>query len=443
MNKKCANEDCSNRPSHGVAGTTIAEYCAQHMIQGMVRVQRETMRCFHQGCSTFGFLHIKGNTSLRYCAAHAKEGTVRNHFQRTCADDGCLKQPSFGISGTRKAEYCSKHAAPGMVDVMSLTCAREGCSTWPSFGVPGTPRETRVCAKHASAQMINLRSKRCLRQGCVTQPSYGIQGNKNAEYCRQHASPGMINVKKATCNTKGCSIMPSYAAAQGFKAQSCSMHARQGWVNVVNGMCRHEGCPNKRLYGVSGSKKAEVCSEHATEGMVKVNRRGSRPGSRNSKTPRSPLTERGGGRSECNGPEVVSCRPSGPPCAENSIGSTRLPKIARTGISALPVCKGPADRLDAVSMAPGVRVKCDDEATQSSPNVGIKRRRTSPAVASGASSLVRGDDGGVNARRVSLKVDLSHGGPLVMEPQCGAEGIVPPAPDVAFKSELVTPPPSC
>lgn len=446
MNKKCAHERCSNRPSHGVAGTKIAEHCAQHAIKGMVKIQREKYRCFHQGCSTFGNFHIEGNTSQKYCAAHAKEGMVRSQHLKTCADNGCSKQPSFGFSGTREARYCSQHAAPGMVDVLSLTCAREGCSTWPSFGVPGTPRNTRVCAKHASAQMVNLRSKRCLHQGCVTQPSYSTQGSKKPEYCSQHASPGMVNVKRATCNTEGCSIMPSYAASQGSKAQSCSKHAGQGWVNVMTGMCMHEGCPNKRLYGVSGSKKAEVCSEHATEGMVKVKRRGRRPGSRSSKPPMSPLTERGNSRGTCKGPELVYWRSSGPPCVENSIGNTRPPEIARIGISALPVCGDPPGRLDAVSTVPEVRVKCDDEATQSSPNVGNKRRRTLPAVAFGASSLVRGDDGGVNAWTVALRVDSSHGGstgPVLMEPQRGAEGTLLPAQNTAFKLELVTPPPPC
>ena len=72
--KKCARDACSKRPSYGISGSTKAEYCAQHGLEGMVRVS-----------------------------------------SKICADQGPSIMPSYGISGSRKAHTWAEHELEGLV----------------------------------------------------------------------------------------------------------------------------------------------------------------------------------------------------------------------------------------------------------------------------------------------------------------------------------------
>ena len=95
MNRKCRTEVCSKTPSFGVAGTTIAEYCAQHAQNGMVDVKNR--KCGFKGCGkrpSFGLANIG---TAEYCPQHAP----------------------FGVNGTSKMEYCARHTM--------LNCGVEGC----------------------------------------------------------------------------------------------------------------------------------------------------------------------------------------------------------------------------------------------------------------------------------------------------------------------------
>ena len=74
--RKCRTEDCGKRPSFGVTGTKTAEYCAQHVPDGMVDVK-----------------------------------------SRKCKTKDCRKCPSFGVAGTKIADYCAEHALDGMVGI--------------------------------------------------------------------------------------------------------------------------------------------------------------------------------------------------------------------------------------------------------------------------------------------------------------------------------------
>ena len=48
LTRKCLAEGCSKQPSLGVAGTKMAEYCAQHAPDGMVNVRNK--RCTTEDC---------------------------------------------------------------------------------------------------------------------------------------------------------------------------------------------------------------------------------------------------------------------------------------------------------------------------------------------------------------------------------------------------------
>ena len=105
--RKCRTKDCGKKPSFGVAGTKMSEYCAQHAPDGMV-----------------------------------------DTTSRKCRTEDCGKQRSFGVAGTKIAEYCAQHAPDGMVDVKNKKCKNKGCRRGPSFGVAGTKR-AEYCALHA------------------------------------------------------------------------------------------------------------------------------------------------------------------------------------------------------------------------------------------------------------------------------------------------------
>ena len=145
INKKCRTQDCRKRPSFGVAGTKMAEYCAQHALDGMVDV-----------------------------------------CKKKCRTESCCKNPSFGVEGTKKGEYCAQHASDGMVDVINGKCRTEGCGKRPSFGVAGT-KKRECCAQHAPNRMVDVSSGKPRTEDCGKRPSFGVANTRTTEYCAQRA----------------------------------------------------------------------------------------------------------------------------------------------------------------------------------------------------------------------------------------------------------------
>ena len=52
-----------------------------------------------------------------------------NVVSKTCAEEGCTKQPAFNVEGQKRGLYCASHKKDGMVNVVSKTCLSEWCFT--------------------------------------------------------------------------------------------------------------------------------------------------------------------------------------------------------------------------------------------------------------------------------------------------------------------------
>ncbi|CAM9918179.1 unnamed protein product [Ascophyllum nodosum] len=128
---------------------------------------------------------MAGTTTAEYCAQHAPDGMV-NIFSRKGKTEGFGKQPLFGVEGTKTEEYCVQHTLDGMVDVCNRKYRTEGCGSLPSFGVAGT-KTAEYCPQHASYEMVDVCSKKCRTQGCGKKPLFGVANTRTTEYCAQHA----------------------------------------------------------------------------------------------------------------------------------------------------------------------------------------------------------------------------------------------------------------
>lgn len=76
-------------------------------------------------------------------------------YKKTCDNNGCSREPSYGIADSRKLDLCSQHAKSGMMDVRNTTCSIKGCSTTLSYGILSS-RKLDLCPQHARAGMVNV-----------------------------------------------------------------------------------------------------------------------------------------------------------------------------------------------------------------------------------------------------------------------------------------------
>lgn len=113
-NKICAHRDCTKRPSFGMEGSKLAEFCSAHKAVGMVDVKNK--RCIHHGCTKQSGYGVPGSNKKEFCSEHKKSGMVHAKRNR-CGHHVCTKHPVFGVAGTKTAEFCSEHKADGMVYV--------------------------------------------------------------------------------------------------------------------------------------------------------------------------------------------------------------------------------------------------------------------------------------------------------------------------------------
>ena len=107
--RKCKIEGCSKRPSFGVAGTRMVEYCAQHAQDGMVDVCNR--KCRIESCGKHLSFGVTGTRAAEYFAHHAKNEMVDLNI--ICAHRGCNKHAPFGVAGTKQMGYCTQHTRPG------------------------------------------------------------------------------------------------------------------------------------------------------------------------------------------------------------------------------------------------------------------------------------------------------------------------------------------
>ena len=222
QSRKCRTNGCGKKPSFGVTGAKMPEYCVEHALDGMVNVKNR--RCTTEGCRKQPSFGVAGSKTGEYCAQQAPDGMV-NVYSRKCITEGCRNFPSFGVVDTRTTEYCAQHAPDGMVDVSKRKCRTDGCGKVPSFGVAGT-RMMEYCKQHAPDGMVNVKSKKCRSEGCSKQPSFGVAGTKSMEYCALHSPYAIINVYRRKCTTKSCGKRPPFQV-EGMK--TAEYYAQQAW----------------------------------------------------------------------------------------------------------------------------------------------------------------------------------------------------------------------
>jgi hypothetical protein len=88
-----------------------------------------------------------------------------------------------------------------MINVKNKTCAHEGCNKQPCYGIENGLAE--FCATHKKDGMIDVNNKKCAHEKCNKQPNYGVE-NGLAEFCATHKRDGMIDVKNKMCKTNLC-----------------------------------------------------------------------------------------------------------------------------------------------------------------------------------------------------------------------------------------------
>ena len=119
--------------------------------------------------------------TAEYCAQHVPDGMV-NVCSRKCGTEGCNKQPSFGLTGAETAECCAQHAPGGMVDVMNRIYRTERC------GVRSDRyKNSRILCAARTGRDGQRQEQICRTEYCGKQPSFGVAKSRTVEYCSQHA----------------------------------------------------------------------------------------------------------------------------------------------------------------------------------------------------------------------------------------------------------------
>ena len=165
-NRKCDFPGCTStkRPTFGIPGQSSTR-CKNHRTPGMASHKQ----CEAKDCKV-GASYGLPDEVARFCKRHAGVGFVLS--TKTCAYDGCDRQPSFGHKTSSEAIYCSKHKPDHFVDVKNKTCVHEGCPKNRSFGLKGGERLW--CYDHKTEDCINLVETKCSMACCMYDE--GLQG---------------------------------------------------------------------------------------------------------------------------------------------------------------------------------------------------------------------------------------------------------------------------
>ncbi|CAM9980720.1 unnamed protein product [Sphacelaria rigidula] len=277
--RECSHEGCSKGPWYGVAGSRIAEYCAQHADEGMICV-RPLRECSTEGCSKVPSHGIAGTRKAEYCAQHARDDMVNVKNRKRCAHESCCKRPSYGVPGTRTAEYCAQHAADGMINVERKRCVHEGCTEHPSFGVAGS-RRADLCARHANEGLVHV------RPGLSPE----LEGARGEVFREQHttARGGLLTAIRKRLFNEECSEAPAYGSEGAGKPKFGCQNAEDAMVYVDSRKCLHEGSSKVPSYGTAGTRETEFCRQHSGKLMVDVGPGGCVPRRSRSNPPASHL----------------------------------------------------------------------------------------------------------------------------------------------------------
>ena len=152
-NRRCDYPGCTStqRPTFGIPGQPRAR-CKEHKTPDMASHKR----CAEKPCKLSASYGLPDEVA-KYCNKHKKEGFILN--TRTCAQDGCERQPSFGATVEAEPTHCSKHKPKDFVDVRNKTCVHEGCLMHRSYGLKDGERLW--CNAHKKDDCINLVQTKC------------------------------------------------------------------------------------------------------------------------------------------------------------------------------------------------------------------------------------------------------------------------------------------
>lgn len=185
--RRCDFKGCTStrRPTFGIPGEKPTR-CKNHKTYDMASHKR----CAEEGCKVSASYGLPDEVA-KYCKRHAGVGYVLN--TKTCAYDGCDRQPSFGHKTSFEATYCSKHKPDDFVDVRNKTCVHEGCSKNRSFGLKDGERLW--CYEHKTEDCINLVEIKCAMACCM----YG-EGTQGKYFHPEHKDKGSEFFEKRICS---------------------------------------------------------------------------------------------------------------------------------------------------------------------------------------------------------------------------------------------------
>lgn len=181
-NKLCAYSGCLKHRSYGVAGKRWSEFCAEHVVDEVVRIKEE----IEEGFSKQPEFGVPGNTTTEPYSAPASIGMV-GVLSKPCAGETCLKGLVFGFEGGKQAIFCAEHALDGMIDIAKSSFGREGARKRPSSWVTDAGN-VQFGGGDAPGWLANVTvaNWKCSREASPTAPNYSSAKYSKEEGFAEH-----------------------------------------------------------------------------------------------------------------------------------------------------------------------------------------------------------------------------------------------------------------
>lgn len=261
--KKCLN--CEKRPSFGLPGE-IPIYCSAHKTPEMIDVKHKS--CAYEGCNKEPYFNSPEESKGLYCIKHKFPGMIDVKHKK-CIYEGCKKQPYYNFPDEKRGLYCNQHKKTDMVDIKNKKCAYEGCKTLPRFNILGETKPI-YCGKHKKPDMINVRDKKCAHNGCDKMPSFNLPRENKPLYCKDHKTSEMIDVKNKKCVFEGCDKIPIYNLPDETKGLYCREHKTSEMINIKDKKCASDGCGRTPSFNLPGKTRGLYCLAHKEPNMVNI-----------------------------------------------------------------------------------------------------------------------------------------------------------------------------
>jgi hypothetical protein len=239
--------------------------CPQHKIHGMLDV----MNPICDECHKRARFTLHGHTRPYKCKDHLIQGMVDVN-KKKCAFNECMINPTFGYSGG-KSTHCSKHSLPDMISLRSRACLTAGCDKRAKFGLVKSTH----CPDHKTQSMKDFGSRKCLHVGddgerCTSTPLYSPQGVLFAMYCGIHRGEDMFETQVKRCLK--CRNMATHSRDYFTEPSLCKNHVTEGYVDYIFRPCIDPSCGDETLYGWRDDKVRRACQKHRVARMSHLGR---------------------------------------------------------------------------------------------------------------------------------------------------------------------------